>query len=86
MATADRNDRLTGEEAQLPEELRLPVAHDLVTGGVEDRHLAFDDGDEREALVADAKQRLAHLGRALFAKLGQRLQLRIRQWRARRQK
>ena len=77
---------LTGEEAQFAEEVGVPVADDLVAARVEDRHLTFDDGDEREALVADAKQGFAYLGRALLSELGQRLQLRVRQRRARRQR
>ena len=66
---------LAGQQVQLAEEPRRPVADDLVAGGVEDRHLALDDRDERVALIADAKQHVADVRRALLAELGQRFQL-----------
>ena len=53
--------RLSGEEAQFAEELRLPVAHDLVAARVEDRHLTLEYRDERITRVADTKQGLAHV-------------------------
>ena len=65
-------DRLPRQEVQLAQELRRPVADDLVAGGVEDRHLALEDRDERVAPVADAVQHVADVRRALLAELGER--------------
>ena len=45
------------------------VAHDLVAGGVQDRHLALDDRDERIALVADPEEHVADGRGALLAVL-----------------
>src|SRR5205807_4285903 len=78
--------RLSGEEAQFAEKLRLPVAHDLVAARVEDRHLTLEYRDERITLVADTKQGLAHVRRELLAELAQRLQLRVGERRARGQR
>ena len=68
--------RLPGQEVQLAQELRCPVADDLVAGRVHDRHLALDDRDERIAPIADAVQHVADVRRALLTELGKLCQLR----------
>ena len=71
-----QEDGLPGEEVHLAEEARRAVADDLVAGRIEDRHLAFEDRDERVAPVADPEQHVADGGGALLAELGERLELR----------
>ena len=68
----DRRDehRLSGQQVQLADEPRRPVADDLVAGGVTDRDLALDDRDERVAPIANAVEHLTDIRRALLADLG----------------
>ena len=68
-------DGLAGEQVHLAEEAGGAVADDLVPGGVGDRGLALDDGDERVGRVADLEQLLADLGGPLLAVAGQRFEL-----------
>ena len=71
-----QEDGLPREEVQLTEEARAAVADDLVAGRVENRHLSFDDRDERIAPVADAEEHVTDSSSALLAQLGELLQLR----------
>ena len=81
----DRGDehRLPREEVQFAEEVRRAVPGDVVARGIEDRHLAIDDRDERVAAIADAIQHIPDVRAAFLAELGQRRQLRRGQRRAR---
>src|SRR5439155_24520449 len=72
-------DRLPGEQVQLAEEARRPVAHDLPARRVLDRDLAVPDRDERIPAVADAVQHLADGCRALLADLAEPRELRRRE-------
>ena len=75
---------LPGQEIELAQEVRRPVVGELVAGGVENRDLSLQDHDERVALIAHAVEHVADVRRALFAKLGQRRELRRRKRWARR--
>jgi hypothetical protein len=68
--------RLSGQEVQLAEEAQAPVADDLGASGVDDRDLAFEDGDEWIARVANPIQDVTDVRCALLADLGQRRELR----------
>ena len=63
--------RLPGQEVQLTEESRGTVPHEVVAGRVDDRHLAFQDRDERIGAIPDPIQQLTHRRRALLADLGE---------------
>ena len=58
------------------------MADDLLAGRVDDRDLALDDRDERVALIADAVEHVADIGRVLVTELSQGRELRVRQHRA----
>jgi hypothetical protein len=64
-------DRLSRQKVQLPEEARRAVPDELVPGGVDDRHRAVEDRNERVGPIADAVQQLADGRRALLADLGE---------------
>ncbi|HSO99349.1 MAG TPA: hypothetical protein VLP43_10390 [Solirubrobacteraceae bacterium] len=51
---------LAGEEIDLAKEAGGTVASDLVPLGIEDRRLAFANGDEGIPAIADSEQHLAH--------------------------
>ena len=69
-------DRLPREEVQLAEEARRPLPDELVPGRVGDRHLSFEDCDERVGAIADPVQQLTDGRRALLADLGKSVELR----------
>ena len=69
-------DRLARQQVHLAEEAEPAVPRDLVAGGIEDRRLSLEDGDERIAPVADAEQALAGRRGSLLADLRELLQLR----------
>ena len=71
-------DGLAREEIQLAEKARGAVADELVAGGIEDRHLAFLDGDERIGGIADPVQHVADACRPLLAQRRERRHLRSR--------
>ena len=52
------------------------MARDLVAGGIDDRGLALEDGDERVRAVADAEEDVADICRPLLADLRKRRELR----------
>ena len=52
------------------------MTDDLRAGAVEDRRLAFEDGDEGIPLIADLVEDLAFAGGALFTDRGERSELR----------
>jgi hypothetical protein len=52
------------------------VANDLVAGRIENRDLAFTDGDERIGRISDAEQDVADACALLFARRGESCQLR----------
>ena len=62
-----QEDGLAGQEVQLADEPGGAVTDHLVTGRVEDGHLAFEDRDERVASVADAEQHVTDVGGPLLA-------------------
>jgi len=68
-------DRLAGEEVHLAEESRGLLAHHLVVVGVENRHLALTDRDERVDLVADFEEDVADLRGPLSAMLREHVEL-----------
>jgi hypothetical protein len=72
-------DRLPGEQVHLAEEAGVAMTDDLVAGGIDHRDLPLDYRDERIALVANLKQRLADLCPPFLAVLGQRRKLRLRE-------
>jgi hypothetical protein len=80
----DRGDEdgLSREQVQLAEKPGRAVADDLLAGRVDDRDLALDDRDERVALIADAVEHVADIGRVLVTEFGQGRELRVRQHRA----
>ena len=67
---------LARHQVQLAEEAGGPVTDDLVARGVEDRHLALQDGDERIPLVADRVQHVPGRGPPLLPQRSERLELR----------
>jgi hypothetical protein len=69
-------DGLSREQIQLAQKARASVADDLGAGSIDDRDLALDDRDERNAPVADAIQRLPSVRGPLFPQLGEFGQLR----------
>ena len=79
----DRSDEdgLSREQVQLAEEPGRAVTDDLLTGRVDDRDLTLDDRDERVALIADAVEHVADIGRVLVTELSQGRELRVRQHR-----
>jgi hypothetical protein len=48
------------------------VPDQLVANGVDDRHFAFEDRDERIGPIADSIEQRTGWSRALFADLGKR--------------
>jgi hypothetical protein len=77
-----QEDGLPGEKGDLAEKLGRAVAGDLVAGGIDDRGLALEDGDERVRAVADAEQDVADICRPLLAELRERRELRCGEGRA----
>ena len=71
-----QEDGLSGEQIQLAEEAGRTVSNDLVSGRIEDRHLALTDGDERIARISHPVQHVADARRPLLAEPGQCRQLR----------
>src|SRR6185295_11868342 len=59
--------RLPAEQAHLTHEAAGTLAHDLVSGRVQDRRLAFEDDDQRIARITDPEQELPLGGRVLLA-------------------
>ena len=59
--------RLPREQVHLAEEARRPMPDDLVAGGVNDRHLPVENGDERVAAIADAVEDIADVSAAFLA-------------------
>src|SRR5262249_31916645 len=69
---------LSRQQAQLAEEVRGSLAHDLVAGAIEQRDLPLEDRDERVALVAGLEQDVALVGGGPLAKLTHLCELRGR--------